>query len=252
LARLALAEGRYGPAAKLATSAGDLSLVAYVAWRLGGSAAGIAASERALNGTPDPGQTAREHSVDQLTALLLQGALEVQAGDLGAAKATAVRFSWPDSSGLDRAKRRAAKSLEGLIAAASGQQERAVAEHEGAVALLSRDVAYNVDQSVGFCIMAATQALTLYQAARQYEAAGDSAKALGLFQRLIALNAGRLNHPDLYALSWCAAGRILEGQGNVDEARRCYAKFLDLWKNADSGLPEVEDARARLALLEGR
>jgi len=43
----------------------------------------------------------------------------------------------------------------------------------------------------------------------------------------------------------------LQELGCKGKAIEQYEKFLDLWKYADSGLHEVEDARTRLSKIKG-
>jgi tetratricopeptide (TPR) repeat protein len=45
-------------------------------------------------------------------------------------------------------------------------------------------------------------------------------------------------------------GRAYEESGWTDKAVDQYNEFLEIWKNADPGIPEVEDARQRLNNLE--
>jgi eukaryotic-like serine/threonine-protein kinase len=45
-------------------------------------------------------------------------------------------------------------------------------------------------------------------------------------------------------------GEVYEKSGRTDKAIEQYDRFLDIWKNADPGLPEVADAKARLAALQ--
>ncbi len=45
-------------------------------------------------------------------------------------------------------------------------------------------------------------------------------------------------------------GKIYEQKGWKAKAVEHYEKFLDLWKNAEPGIAEVEDARKRLAGLK--
>ncbi len=45
-------------------------------------------------------------------------------------------------------------------------------------------------------------------------------------------------------------GKIYEEKGLKGNAIEHYEKFLDLWKDADPGIAEVEDARKRLAGLQ--
>ena len=46
-------------------------------------------------------------------------------------------------------------------------------------------------------------------------------------------------------------GKIYQQQGNTTKAIESYSKFLNLWKDADPGITEV-DPRKRLAGLKGK
>ena len=60
----------------------------------------------------------------------------------------------------------------------------------------------------------------------------------------------RYTQGDVYSRSFYELGMIYEQKGWKGKAIEQYEKFLELWKNADPGLPEVEDAKARLAELK--
>jgi len=83
-----------------------------------------------------------------------------------------------------------------------------------------------------------------------YLSSGDFAKAQAEYERIGTLTTGRLDHHDIYALSFYHLGQVFEKTGDKTRAGENFRKFLDLWKNADPGRPEVEDARKRLAVLE--
>jgi serine/threonine protein kinase/Flp pilus assembly protein TadD len=85
--------------------------------------------------------------------------------------------------------------------------------------------------------------------ARAYEGAGDWENARRTYKGLQKLTYGRLYGGNVYALSFYRVGMIDERLGDKDGARRAYEKFLELWKDADPGLPEPADARKRLAAL---
>ena len=81
------------------------------------------------------------------------------------------------------------------------------------------------------------------------EAAGDLEKASRAYEGLQKLTRGRIYGGQLYSLSFYRLGLIAEKQGDKAAARRHFERFLELWKDADAGLPEPADARRRLAAL---
>jgi len=88
--------------------------------------------------------------------------------------------------------------------------------------------------------------------AAAYYAAGEMEKARLEYTEIISLTISRLYYGDIYAKSIYILGKIHEQQGDTAEAIEQYEKFLDLWKDADQGIPEVADAKERVAELVGK
>jgi tetratricopeptide (TPR) repeat protein len=87
--------------------------------------------------------------------------------------------------------------------------------------------------------------------ARAYEQNGEIDKAVAEYERLTSLypqsGAPFLVHPKYYY----RLAKLYEKKKLRTRARENFEKFLDLWKDADPGLPEVTDAQDRLAGLKG-
>jgi tetratricopeptide (TPR) repeat protein len=85
--------------------------------------------------------------------------------------------------------------------------------------------------------------------ARALYESGDLDNARKEYEKITLLTAGRVDRGDLYAKAFYMLGKIAEQQGDKLRASQNYRKFLDLWKDADPGLPEVGDAKRRLTAL---
>jgi len=88
--------------------------------------------------------------------------------------------------------------------------------------------------------------------AMAYYASGNIDKAQAEYERIISSSSGRSVFGDVYARSFYELGKIYEQKDWKGKAIEHYEKFLDLWKNADPGIPEVEDAKKRLAALKSQ
>jgi len=83
-----------------------------------------------------------------------------------------------------------------------------------------------------------------------YLKAGNIEKAREEYEKIISLTVGRIYAGDIYVKSFYMLGKIYQQEGQKGKAIEYYERFLDLWKNADSGFPEVEDAKKRLSDLK--
>ena len=174
----------------------------------------------------------------QFRILELKGWICAEMGRPAEAKAAAEEIKGRVDTSLFKKRIRHHHFLTGMIRLKAKDFPGAIESFKNAVSLLPQPFDLNSDN-----------AFYMYQLARAYQEFGDLEKAREEFEGIVALIGGRTNWGDLYALSYYRLGLIYDKLGNTAKARENYGKFLDLWKDADPGLPEVADARTKLAGL---
>jgi tetratricopeptide (TPR) repeat protein len=84
---------------------------------------------------------------------------------------------------------------------------------------------------------------------RWREAKAEAYWASGQLEKAMETHLEMISAYESHALSHYELGKLYEEMKRPADARREYEIFLDMWKDADEGLPQPEDARNRLASL---
>ena len=175
----------------------------------------------------------------QRMALPWKGVLYLEMGQVGEAQKTGVELKDLIQKGLNKKAIRYSYWLEGMIDIKKANFRRAIENLDKAIALLPSQVSTNDEHALFYGPLASA-----------YHKAGDLEKAKAEYEKIIALTTGRAFFGDIYAKSFYMLGEIAEQQGQKARAVEHYQKFLDLWRDADPGIPEIGDAKKRLAALK--
>jgi len=177
----------------------------------------------------------------QIGILALKGQACIQLNDIDEAMRIAGLVKELAQTGLHKKNIRYYHYLMGLI-----ELERK--DHRQAISHLTQAVDSLYSPTDG---LPHIQAWFINALAKAYYESGNLSKAWEEYEKIGSLYTARLNYGDLHAQSLYMLGKIAEQQGDRARAAEHYREFLDLWKDADPGLPEVEDARKKLAGLTG-
>jgi tetratricopeptide (TPR) repeat protein len=138
-----------------------------------------------------------------------------------------------------------ASSLEGDIALADGRLAEAAAAYSAG----EPSVRMWTNMVQPLTAILANNSPSRDGAARVMMARADLAGAIQAYRRLLGPSSGQKFAAMLEPRHVLALARLLEQTGDGAAARHEYERFLDLWKNADAGLPETAEARRALLRL---
>jgi len=166
-------------------------------------------------------------------------------------------IAYAEMNSIDEAQK-AANELKGLLEQAANKKlMRDYHRLTGLIELKKRNYSgaiENLDKALmQYPFHQGTHTLVfLNSLALAYFESGELDKAQEYFERITRLTWPRYFFADCYVKSFYMLGRIFEQKGYKGKAIGNFEKFLDLWKNADPGIVEVEDAKKRLAGLKSQ
>ena len=178
-------------------------------------------------------------------AAFIGGVADIRAGNVTEA-ATRLASQKSQSDGDDRTHANWLAALEGEIALAQGDYDRAMSSFSAA----ERRVWLTLGRS-DLAIFAAN-APSRDGRARVEIARRDRAAAIAEYRRLTAVGPATRRTAALEPRHVLALARLLDQEGDAAGARAEYERFLKLWANADEGLPEIGEARRAVARLSAR
>lgn len=148
------------------------------------------------------------------------------------------------------------KSMVGDLLAASGVS-RSTQSDQAAFHRLKGEVELagkKYDEAIASFEMAANlRGLMLEDTlALAYARSGNVDKAIEKYLEFIQKDVLGYEAQDLWSVAHYELGALYEKKGQPAEAAKYYGRFLELWKDADPDIPEVTEARKRLAAITPR
>jgi serine/threonine protein kinase/Tfp pilus assembly protein PilF len=129
-----------------------------------------------------------------------------------------------------------------LLAENSAQQAIAIAEQMEEATILS--ITTRTGEAILYNMPFLKDVL-----ARAYVETGELDKAIDVYEKLITFDPQQKERYLIHPVYHYRLAKLYQDKGWAGKAIEQYEKFLDIWKAADSDIPELEDARMRLAGL---